>query len=82
MPSDDEGNDNVQVENASIIHRSYLPGQSVKQNPSLIPYWLSLNADETILAIILFQTDAQASHLIFYDVVQYIQKVTRHIRVR
>ncbi|CAF1010804.1 unnamed protein product [Adineta ricciae] len=74
LPSDDDGGDNVHVENASIIHRSYLPGQTAKQNTSLIPYWLSLNADETILAIILFQTDAQASHLIFYDVAQYIQK--------
>ncbi|UJR09670.1 hypothetical protein I4U23_013904 [Adineta vaga] len=70
----DDDEPNVNLDKNSIIYRSYLPGQSVKQTPSLIPYWLSLNSDETILAIILLQKDAQASLLLFYDVVQLIQK--------
>ncbi|CAF3653683.1 unnamed protein product [Adineta steineri] len=73
--SDDDPNDNINTtfDKNSIIRRSYLPGQAPNQNPSLIPYWLSLNADESILAIILLQLNTAECLIILYDVVKLIQ---------
>jgi hypothetical protein len=46
-----------------------------KNTSTIIPHWISLNADETILAIILFETDTQSWLISFYDVVKLIQIV-------
>jgi hypothetical protein len=72
---DDDNNNNENNENTSIIRRSYIPGQSSNKNSSIIPYWISLNADETILALVLLQTDKHSWLIILYDTVKLIQIV-------
>lgn len=52
-------------DNSSIIRRSYLPG--------CVAQWIALNADESMLALILVETTSQDSILIFYDTVRLIQ---------
>lgn len=52
-------------DNSSMIRRSYLSG--------CIPQWIALNADESILALILVDTTSHDSILIFYDTVKLIQ---------
>ena len=75
-PEDDDDNDiNENIEKPSIIYRSYIPGQLSNKTPLIIPYWLSLNADDTILAIILSQLDTHSWLIILYDVVKLIQMV-------
>jgi hypothetical protein len=72
---DDDENENQTLGKSSIIHRSYIPGQLMNKNSSTIPYWISLNADETILVVILSQLDTRSWLIIFYDVVKLIQIV-------
>lgn len=72
---DDDNDDNENNKNNSIIRRSYIPGQSPNKS-SVIPYWIALNADETILALVLLQADKQSWLMIFYDVVKLIQVVS------
>lgn len=75
---DDEENKNENLEKTSIIHRSYIPGQTMKTNPTILPYWISLNSDETILALVLSQLDTHSWLIILYDLVQFIQIVRRN----
>jgi hypothetical protein len=77
---DNNADENQQLGKTPIIYRSYLPGQTINKNPSFIPYWLSLNSDETILAIILCQLDTHSCLIILYDVVKLIQTVTKKIQ--
>jgi hypothetical protein len=79
---DDDNNtdENQQLGKTPIIYRSYLPDQKLNKNPSFIPYWLSLNSDETILAIILCKLDTHSCLIILYDVVKLIQTVMRKIQ--
>jgi hypothetical protein len=72
---DDDDDENDNIENSSIIHRSYIPGQLSNKNFPIIPYWLSLNADETILALVLLQADKRYWLIILYDVAKFIQMV-------
>jgi hypothetical protein len=72
---DDDDNENQNHEKNSIIRRSYIPGQLMNKNSPIIPYWISLNADETILALVLLQVDTHSWLIIFYDVVKLIQIV-------
>ncbi len=72
---DDNNNNNENNENTSIIRRSYIPGQLLNKNSSIIPYWISLNADETILALVLLQADKNSWLIILYDTVKLIQIV-------
>jgi len=72
---DDDQNENQTLGKTSIIRRSYIPGQPINKNSSIIPYWISLNADETILVVILAQLDTRSWLIIFYDVVKLIQIV-------
>lgn len=74
---DDGNNENINNEKPSIIHRSYIPGQAIKTNSSVIPYWIALNADETILSIVLLQVDSRSWIIMLYDVVKFIQIVNR-----
>jgi hypothetical protein len=75
---DDDGDENQNIGKFSIIHRSYIPGQSMNKNPSIIPIWISLNADETILSIVLCQLDTHSWLIILYDVAELIQIVIRN----
>ncbi|CAF1285973.1 unnamed protein product [Rotaria sordida] len=70
---DDNDDENQNLEKNSIIHRSYMPTQMINKNSLIIPHWLSLNADDSILAIVLSQLDTQSWYIIFYDVVKLIQ---------
>ena len=71
---DDEPSDD-NTEQSSIIHRAYIPGQSLTRNPSIIPSWIALNADESILAFVLQQIDTHSWLILLYDVVKFIQMV-------
>jgi hypothetical protein len=75
---DDDENKNENLDKTSIIHRSYIPGQTMKTNPTILPYWISLNSDETILALVLSQLDTHSWLVILYDLVQFIQMVRRN----
>lgn len=72
---DDDDTENGNNGKSPIIHRSYIPGQSMNKNSSIIPYWIALNSDETILAIVLLQSDSNSWIIILYDVVKLIQMV-------
>ncbi|CAF1913992.1 unnamed protein product [Rotaria magnacalcarata] len=74
-PDDDDDNtdENQNLGKNSIIRRSYLPIQMMNKNASILPCWISLNADDSIIAIVLLQLDTRAWHIILYDVVKLIQ---------
>ena len=60
----------------AILYRSYLPGLANSGTPpSMVPYWLALNADETILVIILSHVQANCDIVVLYDTVKFIQSV-------
>ena len=77
---DDDPNGDPQTQaigSTSILRRPYIPvGPTNKTAASLIPYWIALNADETILAIVLLQVESNAWFIILYDVVKLIQSVS------
>ena len=68
-PSDEQG------KGSSIIYRSFIPGQLSNRNLSIIPYWIALNADESILACVLQQVDTHSWLILLYDVAKFIQMV-------
>ncbi|CAF5071484.1 unnamed protein product, partial [Rotaria sp. Silwood1] len=70
---DDDDNENQNLEQNPIVYRSYMPSQMMNKNSSIIPYWLSLNSDDSILAIILLQLNTNSWYIILYDVVKLIQ---------
>jgi len=72
---DDDNEENQNLGETSIIHRSYIPGLSTNKNSSFLPCWISLNADESILAIVLLQLDNHAWLIMLYDVRKFIQMV-------
>lgn len=72
---DDDEPTNDTNEQTSIIHRWYIPGQSTNRNSPIIPMWIALNADESILAFVLQQIDTQSYLILLYDVVQFIRMV-------
>ncbi|CAF5164000.1 unnamed protein product, partial [Rotaria sp. Silwood1] len=61
------------IEQNPMVYRSYMPSQMMNKNSSIIPYWLSLNSDDSILAIILLQLNTNSWYIILYDVVKLIQ---------
>ncbi|CAF4164674.1 unnamed protein product, partial [Rotaria magnacalcarata] len=82
-PDDDDDNtdENQNLGKNSIIRRSYLPIQMMNKNASILPCWISLNADDSIIAIVLLQLDTRAWHIILYDVVKLIQTVISMKRI-
>lgn len=72
---DDDGLSDEQGKESSIIYRSFIPGQLPNRNLSIIPYWIALNADESILACVLQQVDTHSWLILLYDVVKFIQMV-------
>ena len=73
---DDADNENQNSDRNTFIYRSYIPGQgSDRHHGRLMPCWMSINADDSILALVLLQLDTRLWQLIFYDVVQLIQGV-------
>lgn len=75
---DDDAENNPQLnENTAILRRPYIPGQQLNNRPSsLIPIWIALNADESILAVVLSQVDTRSWLMFFYDVIKLIQMVS------
>lgn len=74
----EDANDDPQnqpIGSKTILRRPYIPAGPTNKAPSLIPYWIALNADETILAIVLLQVETSAWFIILYDVVKLIQSV-------
>ena len=48
----------------------------MNQNTStIIPHWISLNSNETILAVIILEKNTRSWLILFYDVVKLIQIV-------
>ena len=72
---DDDDDENQNYGQNSIIRRSYVPSEMLNKN-SLIPYWISLNADDSILALVLSNLIDYSCILIFYNVVRLIQTVS------
>ena len=74
---DDDDDDTASNQNSAsvksqIVSRPYLPDQSLA---SLIPYWISLNADETILSLIVFHQQQSSLFLILHDIAELIRSV-------
>ena len=59
--------------NSAIIRRAYIPGGSASNSSRMLPQWVALNADESILALVLLQKDTQDTIIIFYDTAKFIQ---------
>lgn len=72
---DDDNRNEEQNKDNSIIYRAFIPGQLSNRNLSIIPYWIALNADESILACVLQQVDTHSWLILLYDVVKFIQMV-------
>jgi len=78
---DDDANHQNKDETPSIFYRPYIPGQQLKKkNSPITPIWIALNADESILGVVLTQADAQCWLIIFYDIVKLIQMVRFHFK--
>lgn len=73
---DDDNNQNEDLSANSILHRSYMPNNSINTNSPIVPYWISLNSDESILAVLISQPDVNSWFIVFYNVVQLIQRVS------
>jgi hypothetical protein len=72
---DDDDSNESNVNNQTIIYRSYLPCGTSNSKMSMTPYWLALNADDTILAIVLRQAEIHAWFIVLYDTVAFIRSV-------
>ena len=59
--------------NSAILRRAYIPGGSASKSSPMLPQWVALNADESILALVLLQRDSQDTIIIFYDTAKFIQ---------
>lgn len=73
---DDDNDENRNSGKNSILHRPYLPSNMINKTNPIIPYWISLNADESVIAIMLSTLQDRQWLIVFYDVVKLIQTVS------